>query len=177
MPATLERLERDIVALGDRGLDSHELRREAMERLRDGIGVDGYCFAAADPESLTMTAHATYGVDRSLAAVLYANEYGQDDVSKHRDLATSGRPTRVLSHETGGDPLRSPRMRELLQPMGAAHELRAAVSERGTTWGFIHLYRNRGRRDFSADEAALVERVSPHLAAGLRAATMRTAVS
>jgi DNA-binding CsgD family transcriptional regulator len=52
--------------------------------------------------------------------------------------------------------------------MGIEHELRAAVRERDTTWGFLHLFRGPGRRDFDADEAATVERFARGLAPVLR---------
>jgi DNA-binding CsgD family transcriptional regulator len=165
-------LESELARLADRGLDAHSLRVEAMERLRRVVAVDGYCFVTVDPRTLAQTSVATWGVDRRGAPAIYRNEYEQPDVAKHADLAASRDPVRVLSRATHGELDRSTRYRELLSPWGLRHELRAAVRERGTTWGFIHLYRAHGRRDFDADEASAVERASRAVAPLLRAATV-----
>jgi DNA-binding CsgD family transcriptional regulator len=165
-------LESDLARLAHRGLDAHTLRVEAMERVRRVVDVDGYCFVTVDPRTLAQTSVATWGVDRRGAPAIYRNEYEQPDVAKHADLAASRHPVRVLSRATHGELDRSPRYRELLSPWGLRHEMRAAVRERGTTWGFIHLYRAPGRRDFDADEAGAVERAGRAIAPLLRAATV-----
>ncbi|HEY4097723.1 MAG TPA: helix-turn-helix transcriptional regulator [Baekduia sp.] len=168
----LHRLDRELDALASRGLGSHSFRHEAMARLRHVVPVDAYCFSAADPSSLAMTATASDGVDRSRAPLVWHNEHRQPDVAKHADLAAGRRPVRVLAEELRGDLERSPRYRELLRPMGVEHELRAAAIEDGSTWGFVHLFRGRGRKGFDADEVATVSAVMRHLAAGVRAAEL-----
>jgi DNA-binding CsgD family transcriptional regulator len=168
----LHRLDSELDALSAAGLGSHDFRHEAMARLRHVVPADAYCFSSADPATLVMTATASEGVDRSLAPIVYRNELEELDVAKHADLARGRRPVRVLAHETDGDPERSPRYRGLLTLMGAEHELRAAAIEDGVAWGFVHLYRNRGRRGFDSDEATVVEAVGRRLAAGVRAAEL-----
>lgn len=172
----LHRLDRELEALADRGLDSHAFRHEAIARVRHVVPADGFCFSAADPDTLVTTGHATGGVDPDLTPVVYANEYGCADVAKHADLARGRRPVRVLGVETDGEPERSPRYRDLLRPMGMEHELRAATIEGGTTWGFVHLFRAQGRPAFSRDEVEAVGRVGRRLAAGVRAAALSPAV-
>jgi DNA-binding CsgD family transcriptional regulator len=162
--------------LAGRGLDSHAFRHEAIARVRHVVPADGFCFSAADPDTLITTAHATGGVDPALTPVVYANEYGCADVAKHADLARGLRPVRVLGLETAGEPERSARYRELLRPMGMEHELRAATIEGGATWGFVHLFRARGARAFTRDEVEAVGRVGRRLAAGVRAAALTPAV-
>lgn len=168
----LHRLDRELEALAARGLDSHAFRHEAAARVRHVVPADGFCFSAADPDSLITTGHATGGVDTELTPVVYANEYGRADVAKHADLARGRRPVRILGDETNGDLERSHRYRELLRPMGMEHELRAATIEDGTTWGFLHLFRARDGRAFTRDEVEAVGRVGRHLAAGIRAAAL-----
>jgi DNA-binding CsgD family transcriptional regulator len=165
-------LETDIAGLAARNLDAHALRAEAMERIRRVVDVDGYCFVSVDPRTLAQTSVVTWGVDRRGAPAIYRNEYEQPDVAKHADLAASRHPVRVLSQATKGRPERSSRYRELLAPWGLPHELRAAVRERGTTWGFIHLYRADDRHDFDADEVTAVERATRAIAPLLRAAVV-----
>ena len=172
----LHRLDGELEALAGRGLDSHAFRHEAIARVRHVVPADGFCFSAADPDTLLTTGHATGGVDPELAPVVYANEYGCPDVAKHADLARGRRPVRVLGLETEGDPSRSARYRELLRPMGMEHELRAAAIEDGTTWGFVHLFRGRDRPAFSRDEVEAVGRVSRRLAAGIRTAALAPAI-
>ncbi len=168
-----ERLEREISALADAGLDAETLKRALLDRLLTAVPAHAACIASADPVSLALVAHTTVGIDRRGADRLYEAEYGATpDFGSHRQLA-AGEPVRVLSEATRGDVERSARYRELLAPAGWRHELRAAASERGATWGFVHLYREVGTPDFSADEAALVARVTPHLARGLRAGVLR----
>jgi DNA-binding CsgD family transcriptional regulator len=161
-------IERDIAGLARRGLGSYELRREAMARMDRVLELDGWCFATADPTTLTMTTHCTSGIPRTESAPLYEIEYAGPDVAGHAELARSRRPVRVLADATRGEPERCRRYRMLLQPIGIEHEVRAAVREHGTTWGFMHLFRHQGRRGFDADEAAFVERVTRLLAPALR---------
>ena len=165
-----QRIDHEIASLEDRSLLPYELRVTAMERLAAAVPVDGWCFSTADPQTLVMTSHATSGVDRGASALLYVNEYSQRDVGKHEQLARARWPVRMLSQDTRGERARSPRYRGLLRPLGIEHELRAAVREGGTTWGFLHLFRGADRRDFDADEAVVVERFVRGLAPLLRSA-------
>lgn len=165
---SMERAEREIAALCARGTDSYALRRAVMERVARTLGLDSWCFSITDPDTLTMTSHCTDGLDRSASPILYAAEYAGGDVASHKELARSRWPVRVLSRATDGDLERSRRYRELFEPLGIRHELRAAVREAGATWGILHLYRHTGRRDFDADEAAFVERVGRVVAPALR---------
>jgi DNA-binding CsgD family transcriptional regulator len=165
---------RDVARLAERELDSHALRVEAMERLRRAVPIDGYCVSTSDPSSLVMTSQAMDGVDRRLGPVVYAIEHGAEpDAAMHADLVRASLPVRTLSQATKGDLSRSRRWREVLDPLGVEHELRAAARTAGTTWGFMHLFRAVGRRDFDADEVALVARVSELLGRALRDAVLR----
>jgi DNA-binding CsgD family transcriptional regulator len=168
----LHRLDADLERLATRGLDSETFRQEAMARLTRAVPADGFCLATADPITVVMTRHVTSGVPRGEAWRLYRNEYGQADYAKHADLARGNRPVRILERETGGQPERSARYRELIRPMGMEHELRAAAIEGGATWGLLHMYRAPGARGFSADEEAIVARIGRRIAAGIRAASL-----
>ena len=166
-----DRLARDLGELRGRGLDSHVLRHEALARLRRVVPVDAYCFSEVDPESQMMVAHATDGIDRSLSPRLYVNEYAERDFVKHSSLIEGPVRARSLSDATSGEVERSIRFRELLSPMGVGHELRAACVDDGQVWGFLHLYRARGRSGFTRQETAAVAR-----ATGLLAELMRSSV-
>lgn len=169
-PRSLHRLRSDIEALSAAELPAARLRMEAAERLRNLIPVDGFCVSSADPDSLLITATDAENIEPSLARAFYENEYAQRDFAKHEQLIGSRRRVRVLAQETEGELRRSQRYRRIVRPMGFQHELRAALVERGTAWGFVHLYRRAGRRAFAADEVTAVERAAAPLAAGLRTA-------
>jgi DNA-binding CsgD family transcriptional regulator len=171
-----DRIERDIAQLTRRELGAYGLRRAAMERVASVVPVDGWCFATADPATLALTTHCTDGIDRSDSRPLYEAEHGSADIAGHEELARSRWPVRVLSDAARGDLDRSRRYRILMKPLGLRHELRAAVREHDATWGFMHLYRRDTRRDFDADEAAFVERVTRILAPALRDALVGPAV-
>src|SRR5690242_20313013 len=92
------RVVREIATLGDRGLDAHTLRMEAMDRLRRAVPVDGFCFSTSDPASLVMTSQAIDAMDRRFGPVIYALEHGAEpDAAKHADLARARMPVRTLT--------------------------------------------------------------------------------
>jgi DNA-binding CsgD family transcriptional regulator len=163
-------LRSDIESLTTRALPAGRLRLEAAERIRHLIPIDGFCISSVDPDSLVITATDAANIDRALAHAFYENEYAQRDFAKHERLARSRRRVAVLEQETRGEPDRSPRYRRIVRAMGFRHELRAALVDRGTAWGFVHLYRAPDRRGFDADEAEAILRASVPLAAGLRTA-------
>ncbi len=65
------------------------------------------------------------------------------------------------------------RYRELLGPLGLAHEMRGVFVAGGRMWGSMDLIRGKGSPDYAPREVALLKRVSPHLAAGLKGAALR----
>ncbi|HET9322169.1 MAG TPA: LuxR C-terminal-related transcriptional regulator, partial [Bryobacteraceae bacterium] len=95
------------------------------------------------------------------------NEFLGDDVNKWTEVASIPTGVRTLSAATGGNLARSPRYRDIFEPMGLADELRAVLRTRGAVWGFMCLHREAGAT-FSALEQSLVARIAPHLAEGIR---------
>src|SRR5713226_2398566 len=88
-----------------------------------------------------------------------------------RELAALARqdvPVGILSRATNGHPKRSPRYRNILQPVGLEAELRAAYRAESSIWGASALYQERGGPDFQPDEAAFVADVSCLLGEGFR---------
>lgn len=118
------RLARELALLGDRRLDPHTLRVEAIERMRGALPIDGYCSSLADPATLCQAWVAGEGVDWSLAPAYYRIELCEPDFAKHVELVRGQSPVRVLSQAARGELERSPRYREVLGPLG------------GSFWGF-----------------------------------------
>jgi len=81
-----------------------------------------------------------------------------------------------LSEITGGKPERALRYREVMVPLGVEHELRGVFALDGELWGSISAMREPASPDFDAREVAFFRRIAPHLAAGLKAATLRSEV-
>jgi DNA-binding CsgD family transcriptional regulator len=151
-----------------------EVLTAAAERIAQVIPHDGCCVSGADPGTLALVDTWTDGVAaEEFAADFYAAELDSTDYARHRDLVSGRDHATVLSAVTRGDVRRSPRYRHLLTPMGFEHELRAAGLDAGTPWAFVHLYRQRGRRDFDANELAGLRRAAPKLATAVRAAVAR----
>jgi DNA-binding CsgD family transcriptional regulator len=163
-----------VEALACRALSESGVRLEAAARIRHLIALDGFCVSSVDPDSLVVAATDADNIEPSLAKAFYENEYAERDFAKHEQLARSARRVRVLDQETRGDPARSRRFGRIVHPMGFEHELRAALTDRGTTWGFVHLYRAAERPGFDADEVAAIERAGPAMAAALKAAAAAT---
>jgi DNA-binding CsgD family transcriptional regulator len=105
-------------------------------------------------------------------AAFVANEFLQADVNKWVQLVRASRPANGLYLATHGQPDGSPRYREILTPLGFGDELRAALRDGSTCWGFVCLHRERSSPDFTPEEAAFVGRLAPHLAKGVRNALL-----
>jgi DNA-binding CsgD family transcriptional regulator len=170
--AAARRTEQDIVRLCHAGLDSRALRVEALRRLRKLVPVDAAFAATVDPATLLFTGSVVEEIPEHATPAFLANEFLQDDVAKFVALARAERPVRGLYEATRGEPERSGRYREILAPLGFGDELRAALRVGATTWGVLCLHRELAGPGFTAAEAAVLERVAPHLAAGLRTALL-----
>ncbi len=82
----------------------------------------------------------------------------------------------TLDGQTNGRRERSPRFRDILEPLALGDELRVALVEGGRCWGFLCLHRGRGR-GFAPGEVGFLRRASKQLALGLRAGLLLESVS
>ena len=140
--------------------------------LRRLFPVDAAFLATADPATLLFTdAYAEEPLDTATPLFL-DNEFGSVDVNKFATLATSSRRVASLDQATRSHRLSSPRYRDIMRPLGLGDELRAALIVDQQCWGFLCLHREDHHLGFTASEAALVARISHHLAAGLRQAVL-----
>ncbi|HWF71773.1 MAG TPA: helix-turn-helix transcriptional regulator [Solirubrobacteraceae bacterium] len=182
MPAgrwRIDRLMDDIAVLGRRGLPREHYFVEVASRLRRTIDCDATCWHTLDPQTRLITSDASqelissgvYTPDTvSLAgAQIIASEYFVRDVNTFSSLAGRRTPVGILSQATKGRPERSTRYRELLAPSGIPFEMRAAFVSRGRCWGAVHIARREDSRDFTAEDATALARVSSAIADGIRA--------
>lgn len=164
--------EREIIRRCQSGLDVAGLQRELLRALRLLVPVDAAFFATADPGTLLLTGgYAETPLDAATALFL-DNEFDGGDVNRFASLATSARHVATLDEATRGDRLSSERSRDIMRPLGLGDELRAALVAGSECWGYLCLHRDDRRLGFTASEAALVARLGPHIAHGLRQATL-----
>jgi DNA-binding CsgD family transcriptional regulator len=170
--AVVARTERDIIRLCHNSLDVPSLKDQLLRSLRRVMPVDVAFFATADPETLLFTGVlAEAPLDAATSAFL-ANEFSGRDVNQFSALATSAVHVATLDDATRGERLASVRSRDIMQPLGLGDELRAALVTGSQCWGYLCLHRDNGPLGFTAAEAAMISRLGPHIAAGLRTAML-----
>ncbi|WP_112238903.1 LuxR C-terminal-related transcriptional regulator [Kribbella monticola] len=150
------------------GLGTDELRTEVLGRLRGILTVDAAFFATVDPATLLFTSATAEDPLRAVTGQFLANEFGRADVNKFAALADAADPVGSLDHATRGDRSASSRSSEVMTPLGLGDELRAALVSGGRCWGVICLHRETSEYGFSEGDLAVVRRLGPHLAEGLR---------
>jgi DNA-binding CsgD family transcriptional regulator len=164
--------EREIVRHCHNGLDVVPLQRQVLQSLRRLMPVDAAFFATADPETLLFTgAYAEEPLD-VVTPLFLANEFGEDDVNKFASLTASAQRVATLDSASRGDRHSSPRSRDIMQPLGLGDELRAALMVGPDCWGYLCLHREDHPLGFTSSEAATIARLGPHIAHGLRQATL-----
>ena len=164
---SVDRVERELVRLGEHGLDTQTWFRAANALVGGVVRFDGSCWQTNDPATALITSHLTLNLP-SRFPLLAANEYLAEDVNKFTDLAAAPHRVGVLSQATDGQPQRSLRWREMLRPGGFDGELRVAFVDGAGCWGSLILVRDRGRPDFDPQTMGAVERLAGTLVAGLR---------
>jgi DNA-binding CsgD family transcriptional regulator len=173
--AVLERTEREISWLCQGGLEKDAFCRAVGERLADAVPYDGSCWHTIDPATLLITSHLTERIPEVNFPGLAFNEYVADDVNTFASLTRGRRRVATLHGATFGKPERSLRHREMLRPRGFDAELRASFVSRSSCWGSLILLREDGHPDFARDERALLTRLAPRIAEGLRRALLVSA--
>lgn len=169
-----ERTFSEVTRLCRAGLDGPELLRATIERLRRVVPFEAYCASTVDPLSGLVTrslAEEMGGAEE--AEIFFERLYFEHDLTQLTKMARDRRPVALLSDTAGGRLERSARHRELLGPLGLAHEMRVVFSTGGSMWGSMDLIREKGRPDFEPRHVALLRRLASPLGDGLRAAALR----
>ncbi|MDQ6797681.1 MAG: LuxR C-terminal-related transcriptional regulator [Actinomycetota bacterium] len=150
------------------GIDAVSLRLEVLRRLRSLMTIDAAFFATVDPATMLFTSAVSEEPLIAAAPLFLDNELGRTDVNRFSDLAVSVDPVASLDSATRGDRPASTRYNEIMAPMGLGDELRVALRTGDRCWGVMCLHREDTPHGFSARDAAIVRRLAPHLAEGLR---------
>ena len=164
-----------LATVCQRGLTSTVLGQELRARLLRLLAFDAYCLNTCDTESGVVTSSVGDGLSPEQARALFAIEADGTDLNLLSDLHRG--PTRVASlwQTSGGHPEHSQRMREIFLPLGFGDELRAALVADDICYGYLHLFRHRGQRSFSARDLLEVAALGPIVARALRFAASPTA--
>lgn len=171
-----ERAFAQVRRISSAGLEGPELLRRVAEGLRSAVPFDAYCASTVDPASNLITHGIAEGMDGGSGdegETFLDRVYFEEDLHQARAMLREGRPVQLLSRSTGGKLDRSLRYRELLKPLGFAHELGGIFAD-GSAWGEMDLIRGTDVPDFTDREVALVRRVARHVGAGLKAAALRS---
>jgi DNA-binding CsgD family transcriptional regulator len=170
--ASAAQVEHEIVRACHRGLDVAGLRQEVLATLRRVMSVDSAFFATADPDTLLFTgAHAEAPLGE-FQELFVENEFGVADVNKFAALATSSRHVASLDDATRHERTASRRYLDIMGPLGLGDELRAALVVDSHCWGYLCLHREDHELGFAPGDGALISRLGPHIAHGLRQAVL-----
>ena len=164
-----------IESLSRAGLPWDAFGMEALDILERAVPFEGVCLATIDPSTTLVTSSIKVGIEDPCEELFAHHEYVEDRVSLFTDLARRDVGVSILHDETAGDPYRSSRFRDLIEPhFGFGHELRAAIKAGRRTWGGMAVYRAHESSGFSPAEADFVQSVSGLLARGVRAGLIAT---
>lgn len=159
------------------GFDAATLRDEVLRGLRRIVPIDAAFFGTVDPATMLYTSVLTEEPLFEARALFLDNEFGRADVNKFTELAAAADHVSSLDRATSDDRRVSPRYFEVMAPLGLGDELRAALVAAGSCWGVLCLHRLDASTGFSSEEVALIRRLVPHLAEGLRRAIVAAAIT
>ena len=167
-----------FVRLAHQALDLAEYFQALEVAVQRLVPFDGACWLSLDPGTWLPTSHVSrlHGCNPTQFMAMVANEYLEEDVNKFARLAMAARPVGSLNSSTDGDLRRSARYVNILVPLGyEGDELRAVFRDGEATWGAMAIHRRQG--NFTEREADLVADLGGLVAAGIRRAILRTAVT
>lgn len=167
-----EHAEQEVIRLCHAGLDSWSLRRAAFAQIERIIPYEAYWCATTDPATLLFTGAVENGCTPDTWQPYIDNELMQDDFNKFTVLARTRYPVSTLKTATRGDITCSRRYREILEPDGLGHEMRAVFRSGGAVWGAMCLHRLRRFEDYTPEHVAFLAAIAPYLAEGLRTALL-----
>jgi DNA-binding CsgD family transcriptional regulator len=167
-----QRAERDLLRACDGGLDVAALQGQVLRSLRGLMSVDAAFFATADPDTLLITGAYAEAPLGTATEFFLENEFAGSDVNRFSTLATSDARVASLDGATRADRWQSPRYRDIMRPLGLGDELRAALVTGGRCWGYLCLHREDFPLGFAPADLALVRRLAPSIARGLRSAAL-----
>ena len=169
----LDNLTAALVDVCRSGLPPDRLRDDVLSRLRRAVPFDAAFWATVDPATLLFTRGHQEEIPADTVPYFVRNEYVDDDVNRWTELAHDRAGVRTLAEATAGDMERSPRFRDVFEPLGLGDELRAVFRVGGVCWGCMCLHREIGA-SFATQEREYVRRLAPHIAEAIRTSLLVT---
>ncbi len=167
--STIDRARRDIAAACRQPTRPAVLLDDILAALRRVLPVDGAFISATDPATTLFASAAVIdNMPEHMCAPFMDNEFLVDDFNKFSDLHRTSSGATTLHRATFDRLARSPRHAEVNTPMGFGPELRATFSSGEQCWGVLHLLREQSAPDFTDDDLAFVDAVTPTITEGLR---------
>jgi DNA-binding CsgD family transcriptional regulator len=164
-----------IVAIGTASLHSTNLRRQALEILREVVDFDAYVWLLTDPVTAVGAApFADVPCLPELPALIKA-KYATP-VNRWSDLQQRTSPTAFLDDVVDGDLARSRVWREVMSRYGVRDVASTVFADRFGCWGFLDLWRDQTSEPFTSADSAFIDSVIPSLMTALRQCHARTFV-
>ncbi|MFG2545944.1 LuxR family transcriptional regulator BagY/FevT [Streptomyces sp. NPDC048594] len=168
MPTALGRDE--LLLRAGRADSPHTLFSTLATQLRRAVPYDAAVWRATDPETGMITSPIlAENIEDHSCAVYWQYELFTEKINLFRDLARAPVPVASLWESTGGEPERSSLYRGFLAPRGVHDELRAVLRVDGRPHGYVSLFREKGRAEFSTGERRFIEELATPIARLIRA--------
>ena len=149
--------------------DAIALHRAVAEALPTAVPFDRWCGLLLDPATLMATSgYHEEGLPQHVLPRLLEIEAADADLNGMSALARTREGVSTIDRATEGDPQRSERYRDVLEPGGLGREMRAVLRERTSGWGGFILFRATSDADFTDDELAFVGSITEDVARGIR---------
>jgi DNA-binding CsgD family transcriptional regulator len=149
--------------------DPVALYRAAAEPLAVAVPFDRWCGLVLDPATLLVTGgYHDDGLPPDRLPRLLEIECHDGDVNRIPALARTISGVNTIDRATRGEPDRSERYLNVLQPSGLGRELRAVLRDRKRTWGSLVLLRASAAPDFSDADLRTIAGIATDLGRAVR---------
>ena len=164
-----------IEAIGTASLHSTDLRRHALEILREVVDFDAHVWLLTDPATAVGAAPlADVPCLPELPALIKA-KYATP-VNRWTELQQRTSPTALLDDVVDGDLARSRVWREVMSRYGVRDVASTVFADRFGCWGFLDLWRDQTSEPFTSADSAFIDSVATSLTTALRQCHARTFV-
>jgi GAF domain-containing protein len=147
-----------------------ELFGDAVRLARSIVPCDGWGALTLDPATLLVTGGVhEHGLESAALERWFELEVTPGDYLHYRALTRELTPVANLLDATRGEPAKSARYRDVLEPAGYRHELRSALRSMKQTWGGLFLLRRADGPAFEPEEESFMRELSEALGEAVRA--------
>ena len=165
LPRVVDAVERVTARAGD----ADELLEGVATEIGKAVPYDGAMWFGLDPSTLLAVAPARMEhLDDGYCNTFWFGEFHEQDANLFADLARDPSPAATLRSATEDRPMRSARYRDFLRPQGYEDELRVMFRTGARSWGAAGLFRDAGRDPFDEHDVAVLQAISPIVAAAFR---------